>query len=139
MWALIGISAASFVGSPLILERKRAIPGLLDVAANSADDPSPGGVRDLFRGEETGNSELVDISRVQMCLLTVTTVVAYFIACWRAFQSEPATALEFPAMSQSLVVLIGISHATYLAAKLPDRPALRRWGQPPSDDTVQHQ
>jgi hypothetical protein len=123
MWALLGISAASFVGSPLILERKRTSPGLLDVAAVSEDGSTPAGVRDLFRGEQTGNADLVDIARVQMCLLTAVAVAVYFVACWRAFAGEPATALAFPPMSQNLVVLIGISHATYLAAKVPDHPA----------------
>lgn len=123
MWALLGISAASFVGSPLILDRKRATPGLLDVAAAPAPGATAGGLHDLFRGEEAGNAELVDIGRVQMCLLTAVTVVVYFAACWRAFAVESATALAFPAMSQNLIVLLGISHATYLAAKLPDRPA----------------
>jgi hypothetical protein len=123
LWALLGVSAASFVGSPLILERKRATTGLLDVRSVATHGDNTGEVRDLFRGEESGNAEVVDIGRVQMCLFTAIAVAVYFAAVWNALAVETATALAFPPMSQSLVGLIGISHATYLAAKLPDRAA----------------
>jgi hypothetical protein len=118
MWALLGITAASFVGSPLILERKRATPGALDVRAPGAGD---GELRDLFRGEDAGSAEMVDIGRVQMCLFTAIAVCAYFAACWHAFATQSAATLAFPPMSQNLVALLGISHATYLVGKVPAR------------------
>lgn len=123
LWALLGITAASFVGAPLILERKRATPGLIDARPIIAKPDQTGELRDLFRGEEAGNAELVDLGRVQMCLFTAVALLVYFAACWTAFAREGAAALAFPAVSQSLVALLGISHATYLAGKLPDRPA----------------
>lgn len=127
MWALLGISAASFVGSPLILDRKRATPGVLEVRAPDAPAPDPG-LRDLFRGEDAANAEFVDIGRVQMCLFTLIAVTVYVAACWHAFASQTPAALAFPAMSQNLVALLGISHATYLVGKLPGRVATTAGG-----------
>jgi hypothetical protein len=115
MWALLGISAASFVGSPLVLERKRATPGMLDVRAPGT---SAGGVRDLFRSEDAATADIVDIGRVQMCLFTVVAVCVYFAACWHVFATQTAATLAFPAMSQNLVALLGISHTTYLVGKV---------------------
>jgi hypothetical protein len=123
LWALLGISAASFVGSPLILERKRATPGALDVRDGGSGDAGAGELRDLFRGEDTANADVVDVGRVQMCLFTALAILVYFAACWHAFASQAAGALVFPAMSQGLVALLGISHATYLAGKVPNRVA----------------
>lgn len=120
LWGLLGISAGSFVGASLIAERKRATPGLVDRRAAPGDS---GELRDLFRGEDVGNAQLVDLGRVQMCLFTAVALLVYFAACWHAFAGESATRLAFPEVSQNLVALIGISHATYLAGKLPDRPA----------------
>lgn len=120
MWALLGISAASFVGSPLILDRKRATPGVLDVRAPDSASPGPE-LRDLFRGEDAANADFVDIGRVQMCLFTLIAVTVYFAACWHAFASQAPSVLAFPAMSQNLVALLAISHATYLAGKVPGR------------------
>lgn len=120
MWALLGVTAASFVGSPLILDRKRATPGVLE----KRTPPLAGGeIRDLFRGEDSGNANVVDIGRVQMSLFTAVAVAVYFAACWHAFATQAATVLAFPAMSQNLVALLGISHATYLVGKLPNRSA----------------
>jgi hypothetical protein len=132
MWALLGISAASFVGSPVILERKRTAPGVLDIRALG---DGAGELRDLFRGEDAANAQMVDISRVQMCLFTAVVVCVYFAACWRAFATQTAGALAFPAMSQNMVALLGISHATYLVGKVPMRgssivdPAVNRGPQ----------
>jgi len=123
LWALLGISAASFVGSPLILERKQRKAGALDVRSAPADGASGGELRDLFRGEDTANADMVDVGRVQMCLFTAIALLVYFAACWHTFAVTSARALAFPPMSQSLVALLGISHATYLAGKLPDRVA----------------
>lgn len=126
LWALLGISAASFVGSPLILERKRGKPGVLDVRGAPEDGASGGELRDLFRGEDTANAGMVDIGRVQMFLFTAVAILVYFAALWHAFAAfkvKTPEVLAFPPMSQSLVALLGISHATYLAGKLPDRVA----------------
>jgi hypothetical protein len=49
-------------------------------------------------------------------------------ACWHAFASQAPAVLAFPAMSQNLVALLGISHATYLVGKIPGRAAATTGG-----------
>ena len=120
LWWLLGINAASFVASPLILARKQTTPGLLDVPRRTCGDP---GIHDLFRGEDAGNADVVDIGRVQMVSFTLITVFAYTAACWQAFVTASAQTLAFPAVSSDMVALLGISHATYLVNKNADRPA----------------
>lgn len=127
LWWLIGISAGSFVASPLILARKQTTPGLLDVPRMTGRDQ---GVKDLFRGEDAGNADVVDIGRVQMVFFTLVTVFAYTAACWHAFVTRGPETLAFPAVSSDMVALLGISHATYLVNKNADRPAPTAANQP---------
>ncbi len=123
LWALLGISAVSLIGSPILLARKRTSGTLAPrgTAAAAAGSPSEdsGDVSDLYLGEETATENVIDISRVQMLLFTAMALLVYFIACWRDLAKVPAEFLKLPPMSANLVTLIGISHATYLAAKVP--------------------
>jgi hypothetical protein len=120
LWWLLGISGASSVASPLILGRKQASsPGIVD--APRSQGVEVGSVRDLFRGEDAGNASVVDIGRVQMVFFTLVCVCAYAAACWYAFKNHPRDALTFPPLSSDLVMLLGISHATYLVNKNVDR------------------
>jgi len=98
LWALLGISTASLIGTPLILQNKagqKADDGQIKAAAatlgeNEQDikDNSDGKlyanpriedarVTDMFQGDEIGNTAYVDISKVQMFLFTVIIIVAY--------------------------------------------------------------
>jgi hypothetical protein len=119
---LLGISAAAFVGSPLIMSRKQATPGLVDSPRARG---GPAGFADLVRGEDAGNAGVLDIGRVQLVLFTGVTLFAYFAACWPAFASASPSAPRFPAVTTDMLTLLGISHATYLVNKNVDRPALR--------------
>lgn len=118
LWALLGISAGSFIGSPILLERKRTT-GALSIRTTAGSGGPPGQVSDLVLGEEAGTEDVIDVSRVQMLLFTAMGLLIYFIACWRELANAAAATLELPPMSANLVTLIGISHATYLAAKIP--------------------
>lgn len=125
LWALLGISAVSLVGSPLVLARKQSSsPELLDVPRNLGR--SAPGPRDLVRGEDAGNADVLDLSRVQMAFFTAVALCIYFALCWHALSTQHPTALVFPPVSADLVALLGISHATYLANKNIDRPAAAR-------------
>ena len=84
-------------------------------------DPSEASWADFFRGEEIGNYKLVDMSKVQMLFFTVV-VIATYTAAIAGVLSNVATLrtdanLSFPAFSQSLNALLGISHGTYLSVK----------------------
>lgn len=120
LWALLGISAASLVASPLILARKQATaPGLVDTP-RELGRTTPGW-RDLVRGEDTGNSDVVDLGRLQLIVFTAVAVALYFASCWHTLAAVAPPELAFPALSRDLVTLLGISHAAYLANKNVDR------------------
>jgi len=141
LWALMGISTASFAGATLIkgnkaqnpatptlnfrgrvqLEATRgaqpgqttAIVGRL-VANNSVVSSSAG---DIFRGEEIGNADHVDLGKVQMFYFTAIVVVAYGFALASMFAGGVGRITEFPDLSSSMLTLLGISHAGYLTIK----------------------
>ena len=144
VWALLGLSTASLVGSPLIISQKDPD------AAPLVDKPDKPRLIDLVEGEEKANEKTIDLSRVQMLLFTVIAVGSYAAAlsaqlgndCVR-FEDLKATfealgnadgkkkladliklcngnQLElkvFPSFSASLLAIIAISHAGYLTLK----------------------
>lgn len=144
LWTLMGISTASLVGSPLLLgnkatqspddkEEKRTFP-LLERQGDSAQtldkkgllvvntDPSKARFSDMFTGEEVANAAQVDVSRLQMLLFTMVTVIAFAAKLGAEFVRIGAgagTGAEFsmPYLDASMLALIGISHGGYLVAK----------------------
>jgi len=104
LWALLGISTASLVGTPLILQNKTSkepdpnavaktetalqATGDKDATAGMIDQNRQGTlfanpsikdarITDMFEGDEVGNTAYVDIAKVQMFLFTIITIVAY--------------------------------------------------------------
>ena len=63
VWALLGISTASFTGASLVKKQKQES----GVQAPRADAPS---LSDLVQGEELGNRDYVDLGKVQMLFFT---------------------------------------------------------------------
>lgn len=142
LWALMGISTASLVGTPLILQNKARQdphPRQVESAANALGEPrqevednregklyanpSIGDARltDIFEGDEIGNTAYIDVSKLQMFLFTMITIVAYCSDIYAALgQSVTPDKLAMPALSQGLIALLGISHAGYLASKTAD-------------------
>jgi hypothetical protein len=170
---LLGISAASLVGSPLIAATKKsktpdknaatatarqmvelgnvpdsvkegkppsgsaaagpAEPAKLSLAKNVAlviEDNAEGilyknpaisdaSFADMFEGNEVGNAAHVDLSKVQMFFFTVVTAVAYVIALWDVMSANAIYGADFafPALSDGVVALLGISNVGYLAGK----------------------
>ncbi len=142
LWILMGISTASFVASPLVLDNKKKERISLkeldktkkdligrDAAADAGDvghngalvvnrRPDQARFLDLITGEETGNAARMDLSRVQMLFLTVSVLAAYAAALWRMFGALDGQSVEaFPSLDDSLLAMIGISHAGYIAFK----------------------
>ena len=107
------------------LTRVAAVPQLLkdDTGALRAvghvevrPSPTEASWADLFRGDETGNAAWVDVGKVQMLLFTLVIVVAYTVLLFQQFGGEESlTAL--PAVPESMIALLAISHAGYLATK----------------------
>jgi hypothetical protein len=146
LWALLGISTASLVGTPLILQNKTAKdtdPATVDkTAATLGEDAADvesnrqgtlyanasiedARVTDMFEGDEVGNTAYVDIAKVQMFLFTIIIIVAY---CYEVHtvlgrldaHTLLAKDLLMPALSAGVVGLLGISHAGYLGSKTAD-------------------
>jgi hypothetical protein len=94
--------------------------GLLHINA----DPADASWSDLFRGEEISNYKLVDMSKVQMLFFTMVVIVTYVALLSNVLSNVPllrtSENLSFPAFSDSLNALLGISHGTYLTVKSVD-------------------
>jgi hypothetical protein len=143
LWWLLGISTTSLVGSPLILQtKKQQVPNttqeetyqqrLSDQPQNGADqvgsppnlgnlavNPTPrqASLADMFRGDEIGNEASVDISKIQLFFFTILIVIAYGTGLGDLFLTTTGAVEAFPALSESILVLLGISHAGYLGYK----------------------
>ena len=149
LWGLMGISAASFVGSPLLLNSKTTQTLDDKTAKKTSDDLAAQGtpesvadiqknslgklyanskmsdarLTDLFQGDEVGNTARIDVSKVQMFFFTIVSLLVYGVSLYYVMGSAMLKgeftkgALSFPAPSQAMLGLLGISHATYLTSK----------------------
>jgi len=139
LWALMGISATSLVGTPLLLSSKTAQDtdqktidktamalgeSATDIKANSQGQLysnakiSDASLTDMFQGDDVGNTAYVDVSKVQMFYFTVIAIIAYSYAVYSAMANVSAPAgFAMPTPPDALVALLGISHAAYLTSK----------------------
>jgi hypothetical protein len=139
LWALMGISTASLVGSPLLLgnkTQKQADPEVVKRAAaqlkeneveikqnsagtlyvnNSINDAS---FADIFQGDEIGNTAYIDVAKVQMFFFTLVSLLVYGTALFQMFKGTNYSAM--PNLSDGLIALLGISHSGYLMSKTAD-------------------
>ena len=152
LWLAMGISTASMVGSGLILENKKGKDpkgvvlrgdgtkrsGVLDVKVK----PS---LLDLVHGEEVGNQDKIDLTRLQNLLFTFVLVGAYMASLSAMFVRlvTPTTVIQniadnfpitsFPQLGSSAIALLAISHAGYLTAKAIDKqPSTPEAPEPPA-------
>jgi hypothetical protein len=142
VWSLLGISAASLVGSPWIgsskkqkqpRDKKQFVKRLQIAYGNSKaelDDNREGilyGNRnvsearftDMFEGDELGNTQYIDLAKVQMFLFTVIVAVSYGVQVFNMimFNDLLADNIALPSIHEGLLTLMGISHAGYLGNK----------------------
>ena len=142
LWWLMGISTTTFIGTPLLRsykstptreplpeERAETLQQLgVRNAARGQPQPETSGLivknvsakgarwTDLFMGEETGNATKPDMGKIQMFYFTIILVLTYVLALMRTFK-DPTLPSALPAISASMIALLGISHAGYLANK----------------------
>jgi hypothetical protein len=142
VWALLGISTTSLIGSPLIKNAKKDPAAGPDparaVALLTALGKRPGQVKvegqvvkntsihdasfaDLFMGEYVDTFTLLDIAKIQMFFFTVLLVLAYAISVGRTLLTDPRLA-ALPDVGNGMLPLLGISHAGYLLSKTVTRP-----------------
>jgi len=139
LWALMGISTTSLVGSPLLKSTKKSTDpdkdqftktknemGKLGVDKNKIkndglivenDSPDDAKFSDLFKGEETGNAATLDLAKIQLFFFTVILVFAYAVVLGNDFTKTVIKICAFPALDTGMVALLGISHAGYLTNK----------------------
>ncbi len=136
--ALMGISATSFIASPLILGTKQDKEPDPAATAKTAlvageelamvennrqgtlyanTDKMDAQLTDLFQGDELGNTTHLDLAKLQMFFFTLIAAIA-FIAMTIASLATPSTDLgSLPVLSDGFVAILGISHAGYLSSK----------------------
>jgi hypothetical protein len=115
VWALMGISMTSFVGSRIVKSSKRATGQLVENA-----EPSQARTLDIFKEEDEGTEETVDLGKVQMFLFTLIVFAAYAVALGTLLLDhgcKGSVIQEFPALSEGMLALLGLSHTGYLANK----------------------
>jgi hypothetical protein len=140
LWALLGISTTSLVGTPLFLNTKKdqvpeasVIPKTASLTDESKQDVGANRqgtlyanssindacLTDMFQGDELGNTTHVDLAKVQMFYFTIIAVVAFFVMTYKAVMSgAPLTSpSQLPVLPDGLVAILGISHAGYLTSK----------------------
>lgn len=77
---------------------------------------------DMFTGDEVANKGLVDMAKVQMFFFTLIIAFSYMVLLANLIMTaEPAALGSFPALTDSVVALLGISSAGYLTSKVPDK------------------
>ncbi len=116
VWLLLGISTTSLVASPLIKGQK---PDAI-VKNQSASEAK---FSDLFKGEENGNYNLLDLGKVQLFYFTLIVIGAYMIALASLFLRTQYAIASLPALDGGVVAMLGVSHAGYLSNKAVSRNA----------------
>jgi hypothetical protein len=163
VWLLLGISTATLVGTPLVLNPKKnkssnsdeltqqlyaealqrgnkdladrlaqaRILGKSDVVDNmnregldklglvqigqliANKSPALANLGNLFQGDEVGNFVDLDMGKLQLFFFTLILVLTYAVALGTMFASIKAMngITMFPALDDSMVALLGISHA----------------------------
>jgi len=114
LWALMGISTTSLVGSPVAMSVKRD-------QLTSNDTRNAARWSDMFMGEEYANQGRLDVGKVQLFYFTIILAVAYVGALGVLFINNSLALNSFPSLNEGLVTLLGISHAGYLINKTVPR------------------
>jgi len=146
--AALGISIGSALLSPLILSGKPTTLDLSADAANQANDnvkmfkdpasalnahksPKDASVSDLFLGEREDDHDQMDISRLQVVVITIGLLLTYgsllfaqaaaidLQAIFTAMGKPRSIFDSLPQAGTTFFTLMAISHATYLVAKTP--------------------
>jgi hypothetical protein len=119
LWAAMGVSTASLAAAPYVLKRQ---PGKL--ATNAT--PAAARRRALVSDEVDGLDHLVDLGKLQMVLVTGVLLVAYAVALTHRLASGAPVVHSLPHVNDAFVILLGISHAGYLAKKRAPRAGAAR-------------
>lgn len=113
IWAALGISFASFAGSPLLKARKEGELTTNTTLRNAR-------LTDVVMSEEKTNKGTLDVGKAQMLLFTLIILIAYGAALFTLLSDQASRGLrisEFPSIDGGMLALLGISHSGYLVNK----------------------
>lgn len=119
---LLGISAGSAVTTGAVKAAKQVTAKKrLATKANTGNPPELGQVFLLEEGEYA--DQVVDVTKFQNFLFTVVLVTAYVgLAIHAIVNAKVAGKVEaLPDLKGTFLILLGISHAGYVAGKLPSQ------------------
>lgn len=135
---LMGIGYTSVVGSSIATSVKTDKPATA-AAMQTADAHADTGVQvkadgvifantkasdasfvDIFQGDELVDAHLIDLSKVQMFFFTIVAAVIFLSEAFQQLGGD-VTKATLPVLNETLVGLMGISHAAYLANKTVTR------------------
>jgi len=138
LWALIGISGGAAIGAPVANKVTNQSKNPTDSALKLANadpcdpqlqgvmdinkDPSKASFEDLFSGDELGNRNNLDVSKVQMLLISIGLALGYgygiaILLAQTIFASTNTAPILFPVVGSNLVVLLAVSQGTYIGYK----------------------
>lgn len=149
LWSVLGITLSSPALSMVIKALRGSVPddnsisvaqdatriqngigvlnGAMPVVARQS--PADAHVTDLFVGEDAATEHKIDISRLQMVMITAGLLVTYgqsilamvrersADSVFRAVESGNALFAQFPAVGEGMLVMLIVSHSTYLVSK----------------------
>lgn len=140
LWALMGISTTSLVGTPLIYSTKtrnepvdqKLVEDVADSFNEAVDQVeknrdgvlygneniSDAAFTDMFEGDELKNTAFVDMNKVQMFFFTLIAALSYVVLLFNMIVSNtPKELASLPVLPEGLIAILGISHAGYLTGK----------------------
>jgi hypothetical protein len=136
LWALLGISSTSLVGTPLIIDgkKKKEVDPFEQTMFQEANrvgivsvNPQVNDAEfaDIFKGDETGNRDQVDISKVQLFFFTIISALSYVVTLFNMLKSTDVPT-QLPILHDGLIALLTISHGAYLTHKTVDHTPTER-------------
>ncbi|MBF0610378.1 MAG: hypothetical protein G8345_02875 [Magnetococcales bacterium] len=133
--AAMGISSASMIASPFILNTKTTTDPHPDQVSQTADKlniPQDSLINqgmvfarsnamdaswlDMFRGDDVATAWSVDLSKIQQFLITLVLLGSYSVSVMRLLVSSDHIP-SMPVLSEGFIWLMSISHGSYLAFK----------------------
>jgi len=114
---VMGIS----IGSTATAGAIKASKDLKPVTIKGKDNPK---FSQIFLTEEgSGTSDTIDVTKFQNFWLTLIVIIAYILTVITAIAKTGVSGTDFalPSIGGTMLALLGISHAGYIAGKLPDK------------------
>jgi hypothetical protein len=122
--ALLGISIGSTVAARAIKAGKNTRRQAHIAASDRRDPPHLAQILLVEEGRQA--DRLVDVTKVQSLVITIVLVVSYVAMAVSEIRKAGSAAelTSLPDVAGTFGALLAISHAGYLAGKLPDQPGI---------------